>query len=112
MGTRFNLCAAYDLTTHRGSARFGFRAENTDVAGRYQLITGRKGFSIIPIIPLDRDGKLFLEAKTFVDLPQPEFVIGTDYFGRGPIGNGQSVGMGIGGDVDVDFKEINFIVSL
>ena len=100
------------MTSQRGSARFGFRAENTDVAGRYQLITGRKGFSVIPIIPLDRDGRLFLEAKTCIDLPQPEFVIGTDYFGRGAIGGGHSLGLGIGGDVEVDVEEVNLIVSL
>jgi hypothetical protein len=110
-GTRFNLCATYDLRSQRGSARFGFRSENTDVAGRYQIITGRKGFCIIPIIPLDRDGRLFLEAKTLIDLPQPEFVIGTDY-GPGAIGSGESLGMGIGGDIDVDVKEVNVIVSL
>lgn len=110
-GTRFNLCTTYDLTSQRGSARFGFRSENIDVAGRYHIITGRKGFCIIPIIPLDRDGRLFLEAKALVDLPQPEFVIGTDY-GPGAIGSGQSLGMGIGGDVDVDVQEVNVIVSL
>jgi hypothetical protein len=102
----------YDLKSQRGSARFGFRAENTDVAGRYQLITGRKGFSIIPLIPLDRECRLFLEAKACVDLPQPEFVIGTDVFGRGAIGDGPSVGMGLGGEIDVEFNEVNLIVSV
>lgn len=100
------------MTAQRGSARLGFRSETTDIAGRYQLITGRKGFSIIPLIPLDRDRRLFLEAKAHIDLPQPEFVIGTNYFGRGAFGDGQSVGMGIGGEIDVDVNEVNFIVSL
>ena len=109
IGTRFNLCAAYDLTTQRGSARFGFRAENSAAVGSYQLMPGRKGFSIVPIIPMDSDGRLLLEAKTHVDLPEPEFIIGTDFDGSA---DGGSLGMGIGGDIDVEIEEVNLIFSL
>jgi len=110
MGTRFNVCAAYDLATQKGSARFGFRAENTDSIGSYRVMPGRKGFTIIPIIPLDSDRRLQLEAKTNFDLPEPEFVIGTDFDGAS--GNGGSLGMGIGGDIDVEVEEVNLIFSL
>ncbi|KAL7541899.1 hypothetical protein ACHAXR_011339 [Thalassiosira sp. AJA248-18] len=107
IGTRFNLSAAYDLTTHRGSARFGFKAENTDAVGSYQIMPGRKGFSIVPIIPLDIDRRLLLEAKTNIDLPEPEFVIGTDFASA----DDASLGMGIGGDIDVEVEEVNLIFS-
>ncbi|KAL3816045.1 hypothetical protein ACHAXA_010350 [Cyclostephanos tholiformis] len=112
-GTRFNLCATYDLTSRKGSARFGFRAEsNVDAAaGSYHLMPGgRRGFSIVPIIPLDRNGRLLLEAKTNVDLPEPEFVIGTNF--NTDVDNDQTLEMGIGGDVQVEFEEVNLIFFL
>lgn len=109
IGTRFNLCAAYDLTSRRTSARFGFRAENTDAVGSYQVMPGRKGFSIVPIIPLDSERRVLLEAKTNIDLPEPEFVIGTDFDGAS--GDGGSLGMGIGGDIDVNIDEVNIVFS-
>ena len=111
IGTRFNLGAVYDLTTYRGSVRFGFRAENTDATiGTYQLMPGRKGFTIVPIIPLDVDRRLLLEAKTNIEIPEPEFVIGTDFDGMSA--DSSSVSMGMGGDVDVEIEEVNLIFSL
>ncbi len=110
VGTRFNLCAAYDLASRRGSARFGFRPESAGAAvGGCRLTSGRRGFSVAPIVPLDRDGRLLLEAKANVDLPEPEFVIGTDF--DGVSGDGGSLEMGIGGDVDVEVEEVNLIFS-
>jgi len=114
IGTRFNLSAAYDLTNRKGSARFGFRAENTDAVGSYRLMPGRKGFCIMPIIPLDGDRRMLLEAKTNIDLPEPEFVIGTDFDGAssgGGGGGGGSLGMGIGGDINVEIEEVSLILS-
>jgi len=109
-GTRFNLCAAYDLKTQRGSARFGFKAENSDaVVGSYQFMPGRKRFSIVPIIPIDSDKRLLLEARTNIDLPEPEFVIGTDFDGASS--NGGAFDMGIGGDIDVEVEEVNLIFT-
>ena len=110
-GTRFNLCAAYDLMTQRGSARFGFRTESTDAIGTYQLMPGRKGFSIVPIMRLDNEGRFLLETKTNFELPEPEFVIGTDFDGDSTHGGIGSLGMGIGGDVDVEVEEVNLIFS-
>ena len=110
MGTRFNLCASFDLMTQRCSARFGFRAENTDAVGTYQIMPGRRGFSIVPIIPLDNEKRIFLEAKTTVDLPEPEFVIGTDFDGRN--GDASGLEMGIGGEIGIDVEEINLIFSM
>ena len=111
VGTRFNLCAAYDLSSRRGSARFGFRSENAaaSVGGCRLTSSGRRGFSVAPVVPLVRDGRLLLEAKTNVDLPEPEFVIGTDF--DGVSGDGRSLEMGIGGDVEVEVEEVNLIFS-
>ena len=109
IGTRFKLSAAYDITNKRGSARFGFKAENTDAVGSYtQLLPGRKGLSIVPIIPLDIDRRFLLETKANVNLPEPEFVIGTDFDGTS---DGGLLGMGIGGDIDVEVEELNLICS-
>ena len=68
------------------SARFGFRAENADLlvaSGGYRpmMFGSRRGFSIMPIIPLDGDERLLLEAKTNIELLVPKFVIGTDFNG-------------------------------
>ena len=113
IGTRFNLCAAYDITTHRTSARFGFRTENTlNTIGTYHMLPGgqRRGFTIIPIIPLDNNRRLLLEAKTNIDLPEPEFVIGTADFDA-ISGDTGGLELGIGGDIDVDVEEVNLIFS-
>lgn len=112
VGTRFNLCAAYDLASRRASARFGFRSENAaaSVGGCRLTSSGRRGFSVSPIVPLDKDGRLLLEAKTNVDLPEPEFVIGTDFDGVSS-GDRRSLEMGIGGDVEVEVEEVNLIFS-
>jgi len=109
IGTRFNLCAAYDMTTQRGSARFGFRTENSDAVGNYHIMPGRKGFSIAPVIPMDSDGRCLLEAKTNFDLPEPEFVIGTDF---DVSSDGGSLGMGVGGDIDVEIDEVNLVFNV
>jgi len=61
-------------------------------------------------VPLDRDGRLLLEAKTNVDLPEPEFVIGTDFDGVSS-DDCRSLEMGIGGDVEVEVEEVNLIFS-
>jgi hypothetical protein len=110
------MCAAYDLSSRRGSARFGFRTENNadPAIGSYRLLPGgrRRGFSIVPIIPLDRDGRLLLEARTNIDLPEPEFVIGTNFNYGVSRGHDQPLEMGIGGDVEVDVEEVNLIFSL
>jgi len=98
------------LKTQRGSARFGFKAENSDaVVGSYQFMPGRKRFSIVPIIPIDSDKRLLLEARTNIDLPEPEFVIGTDFDGASS--NGGAFDMGIGGDIDVEVEEVNLIFT-
>lgn len=96
------------------SARFGLRAENADssvASSGYQRSNfGRRGFSIVPMIPLDGDGRrLLLEVRTNVELPVPEFVIGTDF--NGASDDGRSLEMGIGGDVDVEVEEVNLIFS-
>jgi hypothetical protein len=106
------LCAAYDLASRRASARFGFRSENAaaSVGGCRLTSSGRRGFSVSPIVPLDKDGRLLLEAKTNVDLPEPEFVIGTDFDGVSS-GDRRSLEMGIGGDVEVEVEEVNLIFS-
>ncbi|KAL9180735.1 hypothetical protein ACHAXT_011188 [Thalassiosira profunda] len=111
MGTRLNLSGAYDIATGRGSARFGLRTESTNAIGSYQLMPGRKGFSVVPVVPLERDGSVLIEAKTNVEIPDaPEFVIGTDFAGTSV--DGTSVGMGVGGDVTVDVEEVNLIFLL
>ncbi len=73
------------------------------------MFGSRRGFSIMPIIPLDGDGRLLLEAKTNIELPLPEFVIVTDF--NGASDDGRLVEMGIGGDVDVKVEEVNLIFS-
>jgi hypothetical protein len=73
-------------------------------------MSGRRGFYIAPIVPLDKDGRLLLEAKANVDLPEPEIVIGTDFDGVSSDGRG-SLEMGIGGDVEVEVDEVNLIFS-
>ena len=70
----------------------------------------RRGFTIIPIIPLDNDRRLLLEAKTNVDLPEPEFVIGSSDFDA-ISGDTGGLELGIGGDIDVDVEEVNLIFS-
>ena len=69
----------------------------------------RRGFTIIPIIPHDNDRRLLLEAKTNIDLPEPEFVIGTDFDALS--GDTGGLELGIGGDIDVDVEEVNLIFS-
>ena len=73
------------------------------------MFASRRGFSIVPIIPLDGDGRLLLEAKTNIELPVPKFVILTDF--NGASDDGQLVVMGIGGDVNVEVEEVNLIFS-
>jgi hypothetical protein len=114
LGTRFNLCAQYDPQNNRGSARFGFRTESLNAVGTISspgLFGGfsrRQGFTIVPIIPLDGpDGRFKLEAKTSIELPEPEITVGVDLAGVSV--DGGSVGMGIGGDVDVEIDELNVI---
>jgi hypothetical protein len=46
---------------------------------------GHRGFTIVPIIPLDilnnaKQRKILLESRIHITLPEPEFVIGTDFF--------------------------------
>lgn len=113
-GTRFNLCAQYDIQSNRCSARFGFRTENTNTAGTIVSTPNifgagrRQSFSIVPIIPLDGpDGHFKLEAKTSIELPEPEITVGMDLTGVSV--DGGYVGMGIGGDVDVEIEELNMI---
>ena len=67
---------------------------------------GRKGgIVIVPIVPLDNERRWLLEAKTQIELPEPEFVIGTDF-------DTPSFGLGIGGDdIDVEVKEVNLILN-
>lgn len=73
-----------------------------------QGMNRRQGFTIIPVIPLDgADGHFKLEAKTRVELPEPEITVGMTLGGVSVDGN--TVGMGIGGDVDVDIDELNVI---
>lgn len=68
---------------------------------------GRKGgIVIVPIVPLDNERRWLLEAKTKIELPEPEFVIGTEDFAK------SSFGLGIGGDdIDVEVKEVNLILN-
>jgi hypothetical protein len=111
LATRFNLCAQYDVHSNRGSARFGFRTENMNSVGTIVSSFGgsrRPGFTIIPIIPLDGpDGHFKLEAKTTIELPEPEITIGMDLSGVSV--DNDSFGMGIGGDIDVEIDELNII---
>lgn len=116
LATRFNLCANYDIQSNRGSARFGFRTENMNTVGTiisspngFGGLNRRQGFTVIPIIPLDGpEGHFKLEAKTNIELPEPEITVGMDLGGVSVDGGG-SVGMGIGGDVDVEIDELNII---
>jgi hypothetical protein len=62
----------------------------------------------VPIIPLDGpDGHFKLEAKTSIELPEPEITVGMDLTGVSV--DGGCGGMGIGGDVDVEIEELNII---
>ncbi|KAL7471775.1 hypothetical protein ACHAXS_012068 [Conticribra weissflogii] len=116
LATRFNLCATYDMSQRRGSARFGFKTVNSNGGGNVETLgvfggIGRQGFSIIPTIPLDgQKGHMILEAKTYVDVPQPEFVVGMD-MDDGSNDRG-SFGMGFGGDIDVDIEELNLVINI
>ena len=69
---------------------------------------GRKGgIVIVPIVPLDNERRWLLESKTKIELPEPEFVIGTDLLHNTPF-----FGLGIGGDdIDVEVKEVNLILN-
>ena len=69
---------------------------------------GGRVFSVTPVVPLDRDGRVLLEGKTHVALPEPEFVIGADV---GAAREDGAVSVGIGGDVDVDVEELNLIFT-
>jgi len=107
IGKRFNVCAEYDITTRKGSARLGFRTESIGAVGTYQLMPGGRkgGIVIVPIVPLDNERRWLLEAKTKIELPEPEFVIGTDF-------DTPSFDFGIGGDdIDVEVKEVNLILN-
>lgn len=64
------------------------------------------------MVPLDGSGRLLLEARTNIDLPMPEFVIGTNFNYGTSGGHEQPLEMGIGGDVEVDVEEVNLIFSL
>ena len=44
-----------------------------------------------------------------MDLPEPEFVIGTDFDAIS--GDTGGLELGIGGDIDVDVEEVNLIFS-
>ncbi len=116
LATRFNICATYDMSQRRGSARFGFKTVNSNGGGNVETLgvfggIGRQGFSIIPTIPLDgQKGHMILEAKTYVDVPQPEFVVGMD-MDDGSNDRG-SFGMGFGGDIDVDIEELNLVINI
>ena len=118
LATRFNVCAQYDIQSNRGSARFGFRTENMNNVGAvvssaniFGGLSRRQGFTIIPVIPLDGpDGHFMLEAKTTLELPEPEITVGMDLGGVSV--DGGSVGMGIGGDIDVEIDELNIICLL
>jgi hypothetical protein len=158
IGTRLNLHAGYDINTHQCSARLGFRSENTiklSTTGTSSSMVsydttnnnGQRGFTIVPIIPLDilnnaKRRKILLESRIRITLPEPEFVIGTDFFQQGSSSNSRrssgqastssttssstssttSIGegdcttsvleMGIRGDVNVDIEQINLIVHL
>ena len=68
----------------------------------------RQVFTIIPVIPLDgADGHFKLEAKTNIELPEPEITVGMNL--GGVLVEGNTLGMGIGGNVDVDIDELNVI---
>lgn len=116
LATRFNLCAQYDMHSNKGSARFGFRTENLNSVGAivsspsiFGELNSRQSFIIVPIIPLDGpDGHFKLEAKTSIELPEPEITVGMDLGGNAADNSG-SVGMGIGGDVDLEIEELNMI---
>ncbi|KAL3797857.1 hypothetical protein HJC23_006895 [Cyclotella cryptica] len=118
LATRFNLSAQYDIQSNRGSARFGFRTENIDSVGTLVSSPGifggsgrRQCFTVVPIIPLDGpDGHFMLEAKTSIELPEPEIVVGVDLGGDSV--DGGSVEMGVGGDIDVEIEELNVICHL
>lgn len=104
------------MKLQRGSARFGFRTENMNTVGNFAASgifggMGRQCFTIIPMIPLDGpDGHLALEMKTNFELPDPEFVVGMDLDGVSV--DGGSVGMGMGGNIDVEVEELNLIFNL
>ena len=71
----------------------------------------RQSFIIVPIIPLDGpDGHFKLEAKTIIQLPEPEIIVGVD-LGGVSVDSG-SVEMGVSGDVDVEIEELNIICHL
>ena len=101
----------------------------------YNTNNGHRGFTIVPIIPLDNERrKILLESRVRITLPEPEFVIGTDFFQNSSSSNSRSSGqastssatssttiggdgtsvlkMGIRGDVNVDIEQINLIVHL
>jgi len=72
---------------------------------------GRQGFTIVPTIPLDgHRGHMKLEARTYVDLPEPEFVVGMDM--DGVSGDNGSLGMGFGSDIDVDVEELSLVINI
>jgi hypothetical protein len=52
-------------------------------------------------------GHFKLEAKTRFELPEPEITVGMDLSGVSV--DGGSVGMGIGGDIDVEIDELNVV---
>lgn len=71
----------------------------------------RQSFTIVPTIPLDGpDGHFKLEAKTIIELPEPEIVVGVE-LGGVPVDRGP-VEMGVCGDVDVEIDELNVICHL
>jgi len=51
-----------------------------------------------------------LEARTYVDLPEPEFVVGMDM--DGVSGDNGSLGMGFGSDIDVDVEELSLVINI
>jgi hypothetical protein len=82
----------------------------------------------------DKRRKILLESRVRITLPEPEFVIGTDFFQHSSSSNSRRSGqassssatssttiggdgtsvleMGIRGDVNVDIEQINLIVHL
>lgn len=116
IATRFNLSATYDVSRGRGSARFGFRTENSNGGGNIETTglfggMGRQGVTIIPTIPLDgHRGHIKLEARTYIDLPEPEFVVGVDMDGGSA--DSASLGMGFGSDIDVDIEELSLMINI
>ena len=106
--TSVRFRAAVDLSTLRAYARLGFRTERVSPINVYE------GFTFVKRFPLDgskkedgSDGRIKLEVKANLALPEPEIEYSTDG-GTRQGGSGGRAYVGLG-DVEVNVDELNLL---